>query len=634
MLAQRKINGGIRGHAEVLSGEILSLEKATNETGASTIEISTSEHVEATLLNAVAALRRTRNSLRPVNKLPPELLSHIFSLVPGPARGHGSLGWTPDFGPHAIAPVVDLLPLLAVCSRWRSVATSSSFLWSTIDNRNQHAFSISSGYRPVRGFLDVHISRTSLLHGSSIPRQPFELDTSFLDLLLHDGHRVRELFADVPAVFLRVLMQLSGESLQRCILFLTESDDVDSVRAGGPLFRGCTPKLKSLIIKNVLIIPSNDFPSLTHLILECAGFHLYEFPYAFSDILQFLSRCPNLEVLHLFALDAGHFRDLPDGRVAAPVALRCLRKFSNEEVVFDRTRDYPLEYSGPGFRRAILEHLQLSPDCLVRLSTILPDDLARTLRSLPFDKPLTSVYLTGYDASSSLVNGNHLEWECFALMATDPSRHRGVRIDFQMPGMRYGSRPAAAALDGAREVVRDAIRTAPLLEGVNELWVTPPANVLLGEPHSLLEAFPSLTTLVLGLSVVPITPPSTVPGNAVRHQEPLSALEVRNDDPVVPCPKLHTLCVYVAAEEHVMQLYATLLSRGEAGHPVRRLVVGFYRPPEHAVLELATGLAGLIEDFTLLRPTDPCPEDLLWVHRLPFVCRDSSERNLYWPAWS
>ncbi|PIL23103.1 hypothetical protein GSI_14411 [Ganoderma sinense ZZ0214-1] len=88
------------------------------------------------------------------------------------------------------------------------------------------------------------------------------------------------------------------------------------------------------------------------------------------------------------------------------------------------------------------------------------------------------------------------------------------------------------------------------------------ATVLLGEPCSLLGCLPHLTTLILGLRAL-----ARKAKKHVRdHWEPLRALEVRNDF-VVPCPRLRTLCVYVSAEEHVVQLYDVLLSRGQAGYP-------------------------------------------------------------------
>ncbi|KAI1794336.1 hypothetical protein LXA43DRAFT_1080799 [Ganoderma leucocontextum] len=421
-------------------------------------------------------------------------------------------------------------------------------------------------------------------------------------------------------------MEFPGENLQTCQLRILESSAVN-LGASRPLFDGYTPKLKSLIMESLLFIPSNHFPSLTHLILDGAMTTTPQGPYTFINFLLFLSRCPNLEVLHLCALDVARLQNLPDGLVIAPLQLQQLRKFSNEEVLLDRTGGHHLPYSGPHFRRALLAHLQFSTNCLIRLATILPHEVGSTLHSIPFDEPFTSVYLGAHDYLSFYAGEpNRLESECFSIMATDPRRQRGMRIDFQMPGTRYA--PRNVTTQSARACLRDGVRSAPLLARVHELWVTPSATVLLGEPCSLLGCLPHLTTLVLGL--FPLAPDTE---EDIRcHWEPLRALEVR-DDFVIPCPRLHTLCVYVTTEEHVIQLYDVLLSRGEAGYSVRRLVVGFYRPPPATVLEVAEGLWGLVEDFTLLKYTEWCPDDLLWVHRLPFVCRDSSERNTYWPAW-
>ena len=359
-----------------------------------------------------------------------------------------------------------------------------------------------------------------------------------------------------------------------------------------------------------------------------------EGPYTFINFLRFLSRCPNLEVLHLFALDVARLQDLPNHDLVldAPRQLPRLRKFSNEESLVDHTRRYRLPHINSCFRRAILAYLQLSPDCLVRLATILPHEVGETLNSLPFYAPFTSIYLGAHIYPSELYTSerNGIEAECFSLMATDPAHQRGVRIDFQMPGTRYA--PRNVTTQSARANLRDGIRSAPLLARVHELWVVPLAAVLLGEPCSLLSGLPHLTTLVLGL--YPLAAGAQDDSDVRDHWEPLRALEVRNDY-VVPCPRLRTLCVYLSAdaEEHVVQLYDALLSRGEAGCPVRRLVVGFYEPPIASMLELVGGLWGLVEDFTVLEHPERCPEDLLWVRRLPAVCRDRSEWNTYWPAW-
>ena len=592
-----------------------------------------SETVETTLLHVVATLRHIRNGERPANKLPPEILSRIFSLVPGPSHqcGKGD-SLMRDFGPHAIAPLADLLPLLSVCSVWRSVATSCSLLWVTLDNRDSRAVAISSRYRPASGLLDAHIGESSHLQHLPHPdrlRRFHELNAAFVELLRSEGHRIREFHVQVPAALLQDLVDFPGESLRTCHLGLLDSR-TDDLRAICPLFRGCTPKLKSLVMKSFLVIPLNDFPSLTHLILDGTRLSTADSSYVFLNFFLFLSRCPNLEILHLIALDTARLKDLPDGVVIAPLQLQRLRKFSNEEALCDHSGSYHLPYIGPYFRLAILPHLHFPSDCLIRLATILPHELRVTFNSLPFDTPFTSVYLGAaqIDQPLDFYTGepNGIESQCLSLMATAPPHQCGVRVDFQMPGTRYRSRNVTT--QSARASLRDGIRGASLLASVRELWVVPMATVLLGEPCSLISSLPHLSTLVLGLYPLALDTPE----NVRVHWEPLRALEVR-DDCVIPCPHLHTLCVYVTAEEHVVQLYDVLLSRGEAGYPVRRLVVGFYWPLPSSVLELAEGLWGLVEDFTLLECAEPCPDDLLWVHRLPLGCRDISERNVHWPAW-
>ena len=582
-----------------------------------------------------------------MSKLPLEILSHIFSFVPHSPDVLDNI--SRGFGLQTRAQHIEnLLPLLRVCSRWRSIVTTSSFLWSTIDNRDLLALSISSKYQPISGTLDVHIVGHNLFRPAHFDfwNHPEALrcfrdcNPIFVDLFRNEGYRIRELEAEIPAVLLPALTEFSGESLRACELWPSEGS-MDELGAIRPLFNNVTPNLRSLILRSLLFIPTNHFPSLTHLLLV-GGPRIIspDGPFTFSNFMLFLSRCPNLQVLHLSDIDVISLQELPDDRVSAPLNLPYLRKFSNEEVSLDHSRENPPPYFGPHFRCALLAHLRLSPDCVIRLSTILPEDLGRTLHCLPFDNPLASVYLGAHDPQRGS-NGDHNTFndigpECFSIMATDVRRQRGVRIDFQMPGSRY---PLTLATEPPKALMRDAIRSAPLLSAVEELWVIPAANPLLWEPDSFLVGFPNLTTLTLGLfprqsALIPVVV-DDAPENEdleVAGCDPLNALEVR-DDLVIPCPRLRTLCVYGFTERQAMLLYNVVLSRGEAGYPIRRLVVGFIEPPEITLLELVGGLWGLVEDFTLLKHGEKCPDDLLWDHRLPSVCRDSSERNSYWPAW-
>ena len=62
----------------------------------------------------------------PINKLPPELLALVFSMVPSPLSLPGYSG------PSAAKQTYELLPVTHVCRSWRALALDMPSLWSTI----------------------------------------------------------------------------------------------------------------------------------------------------------------------------------------------------------------------------------------------------------------------------------------------------------------------------------------------------------------------------------------------------------------------------------------------------------------------------------------------------------------------
>ena len=85
---------------------------------------------------ALANLRLKRNTLIPINRLPPELLSKIFC-----AHRDRTIYWfmrsdwpDPDYG--ALRPEVRLkewIQIAWVCRHWRDVALSTARIWNHID---------------------------------------------------------------------------------------------------------------------------------------------------------------------------------------------------------------------------------------------------------------------------------------------------------------------------------------------------------------------------------------------------------------------------------------------------------------------------------------------------------------------
>lgn len=77
--------------------------------------------LQITLEQALGAVRSLRNEFSPINRLPAEVICHIFDLV---------CTWNRDNCSYVDARRVTTLA--QVCGQWRSNVISTPFLWSTI----------------------------------------------------------------------------------------------------------------------------------------------------------------------------------------------------------------------------------------------------------------------------------------------------------------------------------------------------------------------------------------------------------------------------------------------------------------------------------------------------------------------
>ncbi|KAI0744905.1 hypothetical protein C8Q76DRAFT_15866 [Earliella scabrosa] len=128
----------------------------------------------------------------------------------------------------------------------------------------------------------------------------------------------------------------------------------------------------------------------------------------------------------------------------------------------------------------------------------------------------------------------------------------------------------------------------------------------------------------------------------------------------VPCPALDTMCVYWRRGDldwSTEEMTKMLDLRAQAGHPIRRLVLGrprdwddeemrekrSYHPDweeTRSMNAVRRALEGHVEELVEVEVTkeldiaDPSSApDLSWVEELPAVCRDPEETHRYWPAW-
>ncbi|KAF5346640.1 hypothetical protein D9758_013208 [Tetrapyrgos nigripes] len=245
--------------------------------------------VERKLHVIAAAIRGHRNTLQPVNRLPPEILSIIFE--------HAQLSLSP-FLPniHMYSQEgSEWHSLLHVCRHWRGVIAQTSFLWSTVDSSTLTApYLRRSGGSPLTIFL----------------RSPAGLTKEHLDILLPHVSRIKELHFSCPSwdennsIFDNPTLLTPAPLLQSLSVINPYNAFVrdfwsllTSVRATMPqLFSGETPKLKHLFLEHFTSWPSNSFTNLTHVCLFNQDRDTLPTTSAFLD---FLEGSPKLEELSL-----------------------------------------------------------------------------------------------------------------------------------------------------------------------------------------------------------------------------------------------------------------------------------------------------------------------------------------------
>uniref|UniRef100_A0A0W0EX32 Uncharacterized protein n=1 Tax=Moniliophthora roreri TaxID=221103 RepID=A0A0W0EX32_MONRR len=304
------------------------------------ISIAELDEIERKLQIAASVLRGLRNSLQPVNRLPPELLSDIFllskqhlpsflPLVRGGIRFFDNHSW---------------LAILHVCRLWRGVAARCPALWGTIDN-------LRGGVNPQvclkrsRGApVDVFLSITG---PEFKPIQP-----ELVDALIPHIPRFRQFHINTdgwfdPTPIYGSLKEPAPDLVSLSIV--TKGRDV----VGGVLpsiFNDDMPKLRQLTLEHFTSWPTTYFTNLTH----CCLFDQWDATATSrpttSQFLDFLESSPGLEELAL--VRAGPARlDVDDFPAVSP---------SNRVIELPRLRELSLgDWPSSPMIARFLSHLSM-----------------------------------------------------------------------------------------------------------------------------------------------------------------------------------------------------------------------------------------------------------------------------------
>ncbi|KAI0691203.1 hypothetical protein C8T65DRAFT_547017, partial [Cerioporus squamosus] len=264
---------------------------------------------------------------RLANELIVEIFKHVLSAYPRDSSYHVTSRERSrvDTGP--------LLSLTHVCRKWREVALGCPDLWARVDGEcsaQLKAFLLRSRGAPLSLFL---LSNTK----------------DYQKMMNAEGPRVRRLDLTVvsPVSDIRSLLRFKHDALECVTISYTEriSHPQRSVLFKVGLFGGGILPIKALALDGLTDwVPTNQFPSLTHLYLALHGFDLDSCPQA---VLLLLSNTPKIEF----------------------VTVTCLVGEVSSASLLPLPRLRSLDLVGPGLdtAAAFLSLLQVPGDALVRV---------------------------------------------------------------------------------------------------------------------------------------------------------------------------------------------------------------------------------------------------------------------------
>ncbi|KAL1713642.1 hypothetical protein EV715DRAFT_211248 [Schizophyllum commune] len=247
-------------------------------------EIKDIEIIARRLLNGTV---RARNSLVPINQLPPEILGRIFHFL-RPFFGDISSLYEPDESPNSA-----LEKVAVVCHHWRIVAIGSPELWTIVDLHDDDAYVVKLLQRS--GCLPL----TLLCHSY---KNIYEMN-SFQEILERHMHRVGSLSLNTNDLHYFVE---PAPSLIRAVLMGWYYDDADEGTSS--LFGGEAPLLRELTLKAYdLPWRACHFPSITHLRISQGNSQNPGFD---DDFFTMLEVCHRLQLLVI--IFEGHYEPNSD----------------------------------------------------------------------------------------------------------------------------------------------------------------------------------------------------------------------------------------------------------------------------------------------------------------------------------
>ncbi|KAM5543680.1 hypothetical protein V8D89_002931 [Ganoderma adspersum] len=601
------------------------------------------QSLESYFVHGLAVVRHLVNAARPVNRLPPEIMAQIFSLVTESAaleRIGGPRTWELD-----LAQTRRMHALPTVCRYWHDVALGTRSFWPVVWFAPKHRGEVIQE-EPVHTHSPYPLTNDysgplSVYFADAYPRKAKELLDKY-------ATRTRELYLIMGAVpasstddvsaLLDALGTVPGDALEHFAMKLS----IENVPLRElSLFSGGTPKLRSLGIHTRNLYPANTFPALTHLVVSDA-------PWTLDALLDLLARCPRLEHAHLIwapsaivQANVGYILHYPPPPPSEQrrVHLGHMRRFTFTLRVKENALATAID--------AFLSRLALPPACHVYLALhpqvgsltapIAARFMLAVLKHWPAPAPAPAFPGIGSETETGSENG----------------RIPRLRLDFDIdaelqlahpdgPGtLTLRSRQARAAAI-VLEMIRSRAPSASshphftFAHDTTEVWIRAQlrgGGADVERARGLLGALPNLERLV-------------VAGNPAAILQALSQSSSFHADgeteraAAVVCPALETLSVFVYSRGDAEAVRATLVARSQAGRPVRCLVVPGPLPgAKNPVTEADVRALGALVEEVVVVDTQGWErvEVDWWTGRLREACRGNAalgrRLSCEWPTW-
>ncbi|KAI0658241.1 hypothetical protein C8Q70DRAFT_209664 [Cubamyces menziesii] len=297
---------------------------------------------------------------QPINRLPPEILCKILSLVPDDISFRWNLHAVPKLRPTFMQDVRQYHPLLLTCRYWNKLVTNTSAFWSTIDDfhvvSSQIERSLFERYvaRCTDGPLCIFVRR-----GPTRQMRQMCCDPGFTSRVKQIVYSCTEPVATCGA----------------CNSFLSSSyPNLDTCVVRHPQHRNGIPspikyrilpdstRLRRLWIDHT--IPTTAFPALEELRIRNLDLN----PTSEAPLCIFISHSPLLQVIELHARLRGYSPMVQSdwqGRVIPLSALRDLT-FAFEHMESDTTSP---PTPGPFFR-IFTTYFAIPPNCTINCGRI------------------------------------------------------------------------------------------------------------------------------------------------------------------------------------------------------------------------------------------------------------------------